>query len=71
MHEVVCQPPQQGAWAVDPPIKATPIVAEQRGKGNGREEEGREGRKRGRKLARRRDVEVAHEASDLLKEDKN
>ena len=36
-----------------------------RGKGRG-EEEGREGTKRGRKLARRRDVEVAHEASDLL-----
>ena len=32
MHEVVCQPPQQGAWAVDPPIKATPMVAKEREK---------------------------------------
>ena len=39
-----------------------PMVA--KGEEKGEKEEER--RKRGRKLARRRDVEVAHEASDLM-----
>ena len=38
MHEAVCQPPQEGGWAVDPPVKATPWWLKGREKGGGRRE---------------------------------